>query len=102
VVYWLLQGVVLWLLLEAFGVDAKTTLVLGLISLPVLAGMLSPVPGGAGVREALMVVVANRAGVDTAGVLVAAVSYRVALFAAIPVLYAGVRLWLSRADAVQP
>lgn len=97
-VYWMMQGVVLALLLDAFGATTDGRVVLGLISLPVLVGMLSPVPGGAGVREALMVAVADLQGAGHASVLVAAVTYRVALFAAIPVLYIMVRLWLMTAN----
>ncbi len=94
VVYWIGQGMVLWLLLEALGVNRGIGLVLGLTGLPVLVGMLSPVPGGAGVREALMVAVAQGHGADGAAVLVAALTYRIALFAAIPILYLAVRAWL--------
>ncbi len=96
VVYWLIQGVVLRLLLGAAGVGDGPALglVLGLVSLPVLVGMLSPVPGGAGVREALMVAVAQGHGASGAAVLLAAVAYRAALFVAVPILYIAVRLWL--------
>lgn len=93
--YWVLQGVILWLLLRALGETAGGLLILGLLSLPVLVGMLSPLPGGAGVREALMVAVARLREVDPAPVLLAAVTYRVALFLAVPILYVGVRLWLA-------
>ncbi|HEU0115440.1 MAG TPA: lysylphosphatidylglycerol synthase transmembrane domain-containing protein [Thermomicrobiales bacterium] len=89
--YWLVQGVVLWLLLGALGVRADAMLVVGLLGLPVLAGMLSPLPGGAGVREALMVGVARAQGVDATAVLVAAVAYRAALFLTVPALFAVVR-----------
>jgi uncharacterized membrane protein YbhN (UPF0104 family) len=92
--YWVIQGVVLGLLLGAVDASATVGFVLGLISMPVLVGMLSPVPGGAGVREALMVAVADVHGADPAAVLVSAVTYRVALFVAIPVLYIVVRSWL--------
>lgn len=95
VVYWLAQGAVLWLLLRALDVSPSATLVLGLVSLPILVGMLSPVPGGAGIREALMLGVARVHDADSASVLLAALTYRIALFASIPVLYAGVRLWIS-------
>jgi uncharacterized membrane protein YbhN (UPF0104 family) len=64
--------------------------------------MLSPVPGGAGVREALMLAVARVHGADGASVLLAAVTYRVALFASIPILYALVRVWLTFDPAPQP
>jgi uncharacterized membrane protein YbhN (UPF0104 family) len=95
-VYWAMQIAVLWLLLRAVDVDPSVSLTLGLVSLPILIGMVSPVPGGAGVREALMVAMAHVYDADSTAVLLAALVYRVALFAAIPVLYAGVRLWLRR------
>ncbi|MDQ3513087.1 MAG: flippase-like domain-containing protein [Chloroflexota bacterium] len=94
--YWVAQAITLAIFLVAFGVGVSPVLLTGLTGLPVLAGMLSPVPGGAGVREALMVAVARVHGADEAAVLVAALAYRVALFAAIPVLYGLVRLWLVR------
>jgi uncharacterized protein (TIRG00374 family) len=95
IIYWGMQVGVLWLLLKAVGVDAGPSLTLGLVSVPILVGMLSPVPGGAGVREALMIAMAHVYNVDSGAVLLAALVYRVALFAAIPILYAGVRLWLK-------
>ena len=95
VCYWLAQGVVMWTLLRAITGENDPTLALGLITVPVLLGMLSGLPGGAGVREALMVAVAKAHGADSAEVLVAAVTYRLALFAAIPFLYAAVRIWLN-------
>jgi uncharacterized membrane protein YbhN (UPF0104 family) len=97
IVYWIAQGAVLWLLLDAIGQQPGIALVLGLISLPVLVGMLSPVPGGAGVREALMLAVARVHNADGASVLLAAVTYRIALFASIPILYVLVRIWLTAA-----
>lgn len=93
--YWILQGVVLALLLHAMRVNISFTLVLGITSLPILVGMLSPIPGGAVVREALMYVVARLAGVPGAEVVAAALLYRFALFGAIPILYGIVRLWIS-------
>lgn len=94
VVSWALQAVILRLLLGAVGVEPiGWGDVAGLLGLPVLLGMVSPVPGGAGVREALMVAVAQAGGLDGAKTLLAAVAYRVALFAAIPVVYAAVRGW---------
>jgi uncharacterized protein (TIRG00374 family) len=93
--YWVIQCAVLWLLLSALTTDAAVLLALGLVGLPVLVGMLSPVPGGAGIREALMLGVARVHDADSGAVLLAALTYRVALFLAIPVLYLIVRLWLS-------
>jgi len=96
--YWLIQGLVMVLLLHALRVEWSATLVLGMMSLPILVGMLSPVPGGAGIREALMVGVGRVHGADTTAVLLAAVTYRVALFISVPILYSLVRIQLrSRA-----
>ncbi len=92
VIYWIVQGGVLFLLLKAIdGVSPPLSLVLGLTTLPIMVGMISPVPGGAGVREALMIAVASVHGANEANVLLAGVTYRIALFAAIPILYAIIR-----------
>ena len=72
---------------SAFGVDPTFEFILGLTTLPILVGMLSPIPGGAVVREALMYVVARLADVPAIPVIAAALIYRFALFAAIPILY---------------
>lgn len=93
--YWIIQGSVLALLVISFRVDAGFVLILGLTTLPILVGMLSPIPGGAVVREALMYVVARIAGVDGDAVIAAALIYRFALFAAIPILYGITRWWIA-------
>ncbi|GIW05075.1 MAG: hypothetical protein KatS3mg059_1695 [Thermomicrobiales bacterium] len=97
-----------WTLLRAVTGHNDPMLALGFVTLPVVLGMLSGLPGGAGIREALMVAVAKVYGADPAAALVAAVTYRLALFAAIPVLYGAVRLWLLAnpgepvPDAIRP
>lgn len=93
-VYWIVQGIVLAILVHAMHVESSFVFVLGLTSVPILVGMLSPIPGGAVVREALMYVVARLAGVATGPVVAAAVIYRIALFGAIPILYLLVRWWI--------
>jgi uncharacterized membrane protein YbhN (UPF0104 family) len=65
---------------------------LGLMGLPMLIGMLSPVPGGAGVREALMAGMAGVEGQPGAPVLLAAVAYRLALFVVTPIVWGGLRV----------
>ena len=95
-VYWVIQGVVLALLVTAFGVDSSFEFILGLTTLPILVGMLSPIPGGAVVREALMYAVARLAGVPGDPVIAAALVYRIALFAAIPILYGLARWRIAR------
>jgi uncharacterized membrane protein YbhN (UPF0104 family) len=102
VAYWITQGIVLALLVHAMGVDVSFLFILGLTSLPMLIGMLSPIPGGAVVREALMYMVARLAGVPGAEVVAAAVIYRMALFAAIPILYGITRIWLAKRGTGHP
>lgn len=101
-VYWVVQGLVLAILVHAMHVDTTFEFVLGLTSIPILVGMLSPIPGGAVVREALMYVVARLAGVPTGPVVAAAVIYRIALFGAIPILYLIVRWWISHRPVGHP
>jgi uncharacterized protein (TIRG00374 family) len=99
VIYWIVQGGVIYLLLKAIdGSSPSVSLVLGLTTLPILVGMLSPVPGGAGVREALMIAVASVHGANEANVLLAGVTYRIALFAAIPILYGIIRVLIMLRD----
>jgi len=95
IAYWVTQGLVLWLLIDAMHVETTFTLVLGITTLPILVGMLSPIPGGAVVREALMYVVARLADVPGGEVVAAAVIYRMALFGGILVLYLIIRAWLA-------
>lgn len=102
VIYWVTQGIVLALLVHAMGVEVSLLFMIGLTSLPLLIGMLSPIPGGAVVREAMMFVVARLAGVPGAEVVAAAVIYRMALFGAIPILYAITRVWLARRGEGHP
>ncbi len=91
-VFWGMQIGVMAGLLGIFGVATAPSLLVGLMGLPVLIGMLSPVPGGAGVREALMAAVARLAGVAAGPVILAAVAYRLALFAVTPVVWGAVRV----------
>lgn len=102
VIYWIMQGIVLGLLLYAMNLDVSFALILGITTLPILVGMLSPIPGGAVVREALMYVVARLAGVPGGEVVAAAVIYRFALFGAIPILYGLTRIWIGLRKAPVP
>jgi uncharacterized membrane protein YbhN (UPF0104 family) len=93
--YWVIQGFVLAIMLNALDVEPKPLLVLGITSLPILIGMLSPLAGGAGVRETLMGGIARIHGAAVSPTIFAAVAYRLALFVSIPVLYLLFRVWLS-------
>jgi uncharacterized membrane protein YbhN (UPF0104 family) len=101
-VYWIIQGIVLALLVHAMHVDTSFEFILGLTSIPILVGLLSPIPGGAVVRETLMYVVARLADAPTGPVVAAAVIYRIALFAAIPILYVMTRWWISHRKTEHP
>jgi uncharacterized membrane protein YbhN (UPF0104 family) len=90
--FWSVQVGIMGALLNIFGVHAGQSLVFGLMGLPVLIGMLSPVPGGAGVREALMAGMAGLEGIPAAPVVLAAVCYRLALFAVTPIVWGLLRM----------
>lgn len=97
--FWAVQAGVMAALLSVFGAAPTWPLVLGVMGLPVLIGMLSPVPGGAGVREGLMVAAARLEGAAAGPVLLAAIAYRLALFAVTPLVWGVVRLaraWARR------
>lgn len=100
VVYWASQGLVLWMLVESLGVSVSASFMLGFTSLPILVGMLSPIPGGAAVREGLMYVVARLSdlGPQADAILAAALIYRFALFVAIPILFAINKVWLRKGE----
>ena len=90
--FWGIQLAIMAALLLLFGVDVSPSLLLGIMGVPVLIGMLSPVPGGAGVREALMAAAARLGGAAAGPVVLAAVAYRLALFVVTPLVWGVVRL----------
>jgi uncharacterized membrane protein YbhN (UPF0104 family) len=96
--FWVIQTGIMAVLLQLFGVTVSLSLLTGIMGVPVLVGMLSPVPGGAGVREALMAAAARLAGIPAGPVVLAAVAYRLALFLVTPVVWGVVRLARAGAD----
>ena len=96
--FWGIQLAIMAALLQLFGVAASLSLLLGIMGVPVLVGMLSPLPGGAGVREALMAAAARLGGAAAAPVVLAAVAYRLALFLVTPLIWGAVRLVRAGAD----
>ena len=90
--FWGIQLAIMAALLQLFGVAVSPSLLLGIMGVPVLVGMLSPVPGGAGVREALMAAAARLWGAAAGPVVLAAVAYRLALFLVTPLVWGAVRL----------
>jgi len=94
--FWAIQLAVFGVLLAGVGVRPSASLLFGLLGWPMFFGMVSPLPGGAGLREALMVAVAGLVGADGGAVLTAALLYRMALFAALPAVFLLARLWRAR------
>lgn len=92
IIFWTAQTGVMAALMSGFGVAPSLSLLLGVMGLPILIGMLSPIPGGAGIRETLMATAAGLQGVATAPILLAAIAYRLALFAVTPIVWGGLRL----------
>jgi uncharacterized membrane protein YbhN (UPF0104 family) len=90
--FWITQLGIMAALLAVFGVSVSLQLLLGIMGVPVLVGMLSPVPGGAGIREALMAAAARLGGTPAGPVVLAAVAYRLALFLVMPLVWGAVRL----------
>jgi uncharacterized membrane protein YbhN (UPF0104 family) len=90
--FWGIQLVIMAALLQLFGISVSVLLLLGIMGVPVLVGMLSPVPGGAGVREALMAAAARLGGATAAPVVLAAVAYRLALFVVTPLVWGAIRI----------
>ncbi|MCC7021570.1 MAG: flippase-like domain-containing protein [Thermomicrobiales bacterium] len=90
--YWAAQSAIMAALLAIFGTPPSAPLVLGVMGLPMLIGMLSPVPGGAGVREALMAGAARLEGLAAGPVVLAAITYRLALFVVTPIAWGIVRV----------
>lgn len=83
-IYWLLQVLVVWVLLWSLGAMVSPIDVLALSTVPTLAGMLAPVPGGVGVREAVIVALTTVTGIGTGTLLTLAIVQRVLLVAALP------------------
>lgn len=90
--FWITQLGIMAALLGLFGVSVSLQLLFGIMGVPVLVGMLSPVPGGAGVREGLMAAAARLGGTPAGPVVLAAIAYRLALFLVTPLVWGAVRL----------
>lgn len=90
--YWFLQVVVVGLMFWALGIDFNVIDVLAIATVPVLAGMLAPVPGGVGVREAAIVALSAVTAATTGTLVTLAIVQRVLLVAALPLALGALRL----------
>lgn len=75
---WGAEGLGLYLILQALGVDVPPSLAVGIYSIAVLIGALSFVPGGLGSTEAVMVVLLLAAGADKSTAIAATLICRMA------------------------
>lgn len=89
--YWLLQVTVVVLLFWALHIEIDLANALAVATLPLLAGMLAPVPGGIGAREAVTVALAAATSIGAGALLSLAVLQRVLLVGALPLALLAVR-----------
>ncbi len=92
ILYLLLQILVVALLFWALGIPMMLIDIVAIATVPILAGMLAPVPGGVGVREAVIVALATVTVATPGELLTLAIIQRVLLVAALPLALAIVRL----------
>jgi uncharacterized membrane protein YbhN (UPF0104 family) len=90
--YWFLQIVVTGLMFWALGIDFIVIDVLGVVTVPGLAGMIAPLPGGVGVREAVTVALTTVTGIGAATLVTLAIVQRVLLVASLPLSLGLVRI----------
>ncbi|CAN5696904.1 hypothetical protein BH23CHL2_BH23CHL2_02030 [soil metagenome] len=90
--YFLLQVASVGLMFWALGIELVVIDVMAIATVPVLAGMLAPVPGGIGIREAVTVALSAIIGATAATLVTLAIVQRVLLVAALPLALALVRL----------
>lgn len=90
--YWFIQVTVVGLMFWALGIEFAVFDVLAIATVPGLAGMLAPLPGGVGVREAVTVALTTVTGATTATLVTLAIVQRILLIAALPLSLGLVRL----------
>ncbi len=91
-IYWLLQVVVGLLLFWSLSLPLNPVNIVAIVTIPTLAGMLAPVPGGVGVREAATLALTTVTGVGATALLSLAILQRVLLIGSLPLSLAIIRL----------
>ena len=82
----------IWVAAAALGVHLGTTAVLLLTNIPLLLGLVSPFPGGVGLREGAMAAIAGMINLTITGIVAAAVLHRAVMVAALPLLLGIIRV----------
>ncbi|MGA7670504.1 MAG: lysylphosphatidylglycerol synthase transmembrane domain-containing protein [Nitrolancea sp.] len=89
---WVLDTLAIWLAAKALGVSLGLSALILISNLPLLIGLISPMPGGIGFREGAMAGVAGVMALPVAAILAAAILHRAALLLALPIVLAAIRL----------
>jgi uncharacterized membrane protein YbhN (UPF0104 family) len=83
---WLLDTLAIWLAAKAVGVSLGLSALVLISNLPLLVGVLSPMPGGIGFREGAMAAVAGALAIPVTVILAAAILHRAVLILALPIV----------------
>jgi uncharacterized protein (TIRG00374 family) len=89
---WLLDTLAIWLAAKAVGVSLGLSALILISNLPLLVGVISPMPGGIGFREGAMAAVAGALAIPVAAILAAAILHRAVLILALPLVAGLIRL----------
>lgn len=89
---WLLDTLAIWLAAKAVGVSLGLSALILISNLPLLVGVLSPMPGGIGFREGAMAAVASALTLPVAAILAAAILHRAVLILALPIVAGLIRV----------
>jgi uncharacterized membrane protein YbhN (UPF0104 family) len=92
VVRWAADLASFWLVATGLGLDLSGTQLLVLATFPALAGVVTPVPGGLGVREGSVLAVGSALGLAGGPLALAALAHRVVLLGGLLVAFASTRL----------
>ncbi len=88
---WVLDTLAVWLAAKAVGISLGVTSLILISNLPLLVGLVSPMPGGIGFREGAMAGVAGVLLLPVSAVLAAAILHRAMLLLALPVVLMSIR-----------
>ncbi len=94
---WVADSATIWVAAAALGVHLGATALLLLTNIPLLLGLVSPFPGGVGLREGAMAAIAGMINLTITGIVAAAVLHRAVMVAALPVVLGLIRVAKWRA-----
>lgn len=89
---WVADSATIWIAAAALDVHLGVTSLLLLSNIPLLLGLVSPFPGGVGLREGAMAAIAGMINLTITRIIAAAVLHRAVMVAALPVLLGLIRV----------